>query len=61
MSKRVLMAIWIGNVNDMGIESPFRTDSTLDITMRLRSHPYISVTLKQTFVTGIECELFSIS
>ena len=23
MSKRVLMAIWIGNVNDMGIESPF--------------------------------------
>lgn len=44
MSKRVLMAIWIGNVNDTGIESPFRMDSTLDITMRLRSQPYISVT-----------------
>lgn len=44
MSKRVLMAIWIGNVNDMGIESPFRMDSTLDITMRLRSQPYPSVT-----------------
>lgn len=44
MSKRVLMAIWIGSVNDMGIESPFRMDSILDITMRLRSQPYISVT-----------------
>lgn len=28
ISKRVLMAIWIGNVNDMGIENPFRIDST---------------------------------
>lgn len=28
ISKRVLMAIWIGNVNDMGIENPFRIGST---------------------------------